>query len=113
METKMDFVDTFIERIEQYVKTSFELIKLKLLDRTANIVTTIILFLLLTIIFLLFAFTINIAIALWIGDLLGKNYYGFFVVAGFYILLGIVLYAFRNKWIKTLLRNSVITHVLN
>ena len=28
---------------------------------------------------------VNVGLSLWIGELLGKAYYGFFAVAGFYL----------------------------
>jgi hypothetical protein len=61
----------------------------------------------------LFFITLNFGISLWLGALMGQSYLGFFVVAGFYGLAGIILYAFRNKWIKKPLNNSMINQMLN
>ena len=61
----------------------------------------------------LFFITLNFGIALWLGDLIGKIHYGFFVVAGFYALIGLILYIFRNKWIKKPLNDSMINEMLN
>jgi len=113
METKTNPAGPILESVEQYAKTSYELIELKLLDKTADLAASLTIRLSLTIIFLFLLFILNIAVALWAGDLLGKNYYGFFAVAGFYALIGIFLYIFRDKWIKKPIRNSIISHVLN
>jgi len=52
------------------------------------------------VIFSLFTLVFNIGIALYLGELLGKMYYGFFIVAAFYLIGGIVFHLFMHKWIK-------------
>jgi len=47
-------------------------------------------------------------LALCLGDALGKTAYGFLLMGGVYILLGIVLYIFRKPWIQTQVSNFVI-----
>ena len=110
MEAKGNLIEPLIERIEQYSKTSFELLKLKSLDKTADISSGLISRMLLVIVLSLFALTLNIAIALWLGDLLEKNYYGFLVVASFWALTAIVLF-FLHPIIKEHLNNSIITQM--
>ena len=60
----------------------------------------------------LFFLIFNIGVSLWIGEALGKVYLGFFAVAGFYMLGGLLLYFFRLTWIKIPLRNAIITQSL-
>ena len=59
-----------------------------------------------------FAFTMNIAVALWIGDLLGKNYYGFLIVAGFYALASIILLMVHPA-VKTRVNDTIIKQLFN
>ena len=112
MEAKMCLIEPLLERVEEYGKTSFELIKLKSLDKTADVASALISRLLLAIVILFFALTLSIAIALWFGDLLGKNYYGFLVVSSFYGLAGIILF-FIHPFIKSRVNNSIIKKMLN
>ena len=44
--------------------------------------------------------------------MLGKAYYGFFVVSGFYLLVAIIVYAARENLIKHPIQNSIIAHML-
>ena len=60
----------------------------------------------------LFALVFNIGIALLIGELMGKIYYGFFIVAAFYLLAGLVLHLFLYKWIKKPLGDLIIKQAL-
>jgi hypothetical protein len=60
----------------------------------------------------LFALVLNIGIALLLGELLGKSYYGFFIVAGFYLVAGIILHFFLHKWIKKPISDLIIKQAL-
>jgi hypothetical protein len=64
------------------------------------------------VILVLFFVNLNIAIALLLGDLLGKAWLGFVLIAGFYACIGTIIYLFRNKWIKTPVSNSIIELLL-
>jgi hypothetical protein len=55
---------------------------------------------------------LNLGVALWLGDLLGKLFYGFFVVSGFYVIAGIVIYFFMHKWLKRIVSDYFIKHML-
>jgi|ERR1035437_2730726 hypothetical protein len=113
MEDQASLIGTFFEKTEHYTRASAELLKLKAIDKSADIISTLTARVTIIVFITLFFLILNIGIALWIGEGLGKSYYGFFIVAGIYALAGILLYAFRNKWIKEPLRNSIITQVLN
>lgn len=107
METKTNVLEPLLEKAEVYGKTSFELVKLKALDKTADLASTLASRSMFALVVSFFAFTINIAIALWLGDLLGKAYYGFLIVASCYALAGIVLLLI-HPFIKSRVNNAVI-----
>ena len=112
MEENLNLIESLYERSTDYVKTSYELIKLKTLDKTSDIVSSFVLHyfvFVLTAIFLLF---LNFGIALWLGEILGKVYFGFFVVAAFYALAGIVMRFLMHKWLKKLVSNFIIKLIL-
>lgn len=112
MEDKTNFIEPLIERFENYGETTYKLIKLKVLEKMAGIVST---FVANSVIFFILSMSIliiNIGIALWLGELFGKLYYGFFCVAGFYGIIGGVLYFFMNNRIKDRIGNSFISHIL-
>jgi hypothetical protein len=113
MEYQENFMEPLIVRAEEYVRTSFELFKLKALNQTTKLLSTFIsrsIFILSLSMFLIVA---TIGAALWLGDLLGKSYYGFFCVAGFYGIIGVVLYFFLHNSIKRRVSQSIISTMLN
>jgi hypothetical protein len=112
MENNPTSIEKLIERAEAYVKTSFELSKYTALDTAADVFSTLAARLTIWLFVTLFSLFINIGIALWIGEELGQLYYGFFVVAGFYIIVAWVLYIFRKKWLKVPMSNFIIRRTL-
>lgn len=109
----MIFIEPLFERAEAYGKTSLELIKLKALNKTTEVVSTGVSRSIVVFVVSMFLILSSVGGALWLGDLLGKSYYGFFCVAGFYGILGVVIYAFMHKWIKKCVSNSLILQLLN
>jgi hypothetical protein len=112
MEENAKLLETLLERATEYGQTSIELVKLKTLDKTTDIVSSFIplsVVILLIVSFLLF---LNVGIAFWLGEILGKTFYGFFIVAAFYFLTGILIHFFLHKWIKKLVGDYFIKSLL-
>lgn len=112
MEYQENLIESLIEKGEQYGKTTLELIKLKTVDKSADVASTLLSWLIVIVFTVLFFLILNIGIALWIGELLGKSYYGFFIVAGFYALLALIFGIFREQFIKKPVNNSIVSQVL-
>jgi uncharacterized membrane protein YedE/YeeE len=112
MEDKNSTLDSLLERAEEYGKTSLELIKLKTIDKTADVISSFVPFLLIGFVVFGFFIFLNLGIALWLGHLLGSSYDGFFLVAAFYGFIGLLINAFLRKWIKSVVGNFFIKQVL-
>ena len=103
--------EPLIERAEQYAKTSIELIKLKSYEKTADVTSGLISRGAALLVISIFVVLVNIGLSLWLGDILGKTYLGFFCVAGFYAILGCILYFVLHERIKKRISNSLITQL--
>jgi len=112
MENKATTLENLFENVEQYSKTSFELYKHKAIYEIASLTSTLAVRFILTMVVVLVSLFISIGTALWISDALGKNYYGFFIVAFIYVLLWIVLFAVRKSSIGQPMSNMVIKSML-
>jgi len=106
-------MESLFERVEDFGKTSFELYKLKTISKTTEVVSTFVSRGSVVIVLSMFLIFVSIGLALWIGDLFGKPYLGFFCVAVFYIVLGGVLYYFLHQYIKKQVSNSIISEVFS
>jgi len=112
METASNAIESLFERTEAYSRTTYELSKLKLLETVNIVVTSVIARLSVILMVSMFSFVLSIGIALWLGDILGKAYYGFFIVAGFYLAAGIMLHFFLHKWVKKPISELIIKQAL-
>ena len=112
METTASVLEGLFENGEAYGKTSLELAKLKSLETTTHVVTSLISRMSVILMLLLFGLVLNIGIALMLGEFLGKSYYGFFIVAAFYLVAGLVLHFFLLKWIKKPVSELIIVQAL-
>ena len=112
METPANEIESLFEKVEAYTKTTYELSKLKLLETTIIVVTALLPKLSVILMVSLFVLVLNIGIALFLGEILGKSYYGFFIVAAFYLIAGIILHFFLHNWIKKPVSDLIIKQVL-
>lgn len=112
MEDNTKLLESLFEKAADYGKTSLELAKLKTLEKTTDIVSSLVPQSVVIVLIVTFMLFLNLGIALWLGDILGKQFWGFFVVAAFYVLAGIVIHFFMHNWIKRLIGNYFIKRVL-
>ncbi len=106
-------MEPLFKKVEDFGKTSFELYRLQAISKTAEVVSTFVSRATVVIVLSMFLVFASIGLALWLGGLLGDLYLGFFCVAGFYILLGGVLFYFLHKPIKEQVSNAIISEILN
>lgn len=100
METTPTLIELLFERIEQLGQTTIELSKLKAMETTTNVLTSLISRLVVFMVLSMFIILFSIGFAFLLGDWFHKPHYGFFIVAAFYLVLGIILYIYLPKWIK-------------
>ena len=112
MDDKVNSVGSLLENATEFGKTSYELFKLKALDKTSELASLFFSHLLVILFVFIFIVMINIGIALWLGEMLGKIYYGFFIVAAFYLICGGVLHFFFKQQIKNIVNDSIIKQML-
>lgn len=108
MEDTTQLIEKLLISTNEYGKTSYRLLLLKAEDKISDGISSLIpyFFVLLTVAyFLLFA---NFGIAIWLGELMGNAFWGFFVVAGFYLVFGALIQLFLKKWIKRVFHDYII-----
>ncbi len=105
-------IKSLVESVEEYSKTSFDLLKLKYVERKADLTSSFVTKSIFVVVLSLLVININIAVALWVGTFFSKIFYGFLVVSSFYALLSIVLFL-THKLIKTKVNDSIIADELN
>lgn len=105
-------LETLFERAEDYSKTTLKLLKLNAIDKSADVVSSLVSRLAVIMTIVLSVIIINIGLSLWIGKLLGETYYGFIVIGAFYALVALLLHLFRHEWLKYPVSNSIIKQLM-
>src|SRR5665647_1250309 len=106
MENKPTNVEELFQKIKDYADVRLDLLKLKSINKVSSFMSSVITMLIIVILFSAVLLFITIGAALLIGECVGKTYYGFFIVGGIYLIIGLVLYTLRGKVIKTKVRNK-------
>ena len=94
--------------VGEYVNTYIQLTKAKVTQGAANAssaMTVMIGALFFSLFFLQFVF---LGLAWWIGSLLNSPAAGYFIVAGLFLLIIVLLFMLRKKYIGPLIRNAII-----
>ncbi|MCX6285047.1 MAG: phage holin family protein [Bacteroidetes bacterium] len=112
MDDNAKLLESLMIKVTDYGKTSFELIKLKALDTATGIISSLIPFSGAFVIIASFMLFVNVGLAFWLGDILGQIYFGFFIVAAFYLVIGSALYFLTKNWLKKLACDFFIKQVL-
>ena len=112
MEDKAKLLESLLNSATDYGKTTFKLVKLKALDKTSDTISSVVPHLIVLIFISISILFLSLGIAFWLGEILGKLIYGFLIIAGFYLLLGTIIYFMMYEWLKKLICNYVIKHML-
>ncbi len=106
-------MEELFEKLKDYADTRFNLFRLKGINKASGMMSSAITTVVLSVFFILVIVCITIGVALIIGEWTGKLYYGFFIVAGIYLIIGLVFYSMRDKWIKTPVSNKLLKEILD
>lgn len=104
-------VKELLAKAIEYIESNVSLIKLKLINRGSSMTSAFLAYSIIAVLILIMAIMLSIGAAIWIGKLLGETYYGFFVTGGFILLLIVLLYVLRNKWLKFPIANSLLQNL--
>jgi len=108
MEKSIEKIEELAKNTSLYFKHHVSLIKLEAAEKTSKIMSNGISLVFISMVFFLFAFFFGLALAVMLQFLVGQLYLALLIVAGFYGLIGIVLWKFRNKLIRIPIMNSIL-----
>lgn len=112
MEDAVKNIEMLYEKAKEYTNTTLDLYKLTAVDKTAEVVSSLSFRLAFLFLAAFIALFFNIGLSLYLGELLENNAAGFFIVSLFYLLFTLLLYVFREKWIKIPVSNLIIKELL-
>jgi hypothetical protein len=97
-----------VEKVSEYIKVRKELAILKTVDKGsqlfANFISDILVLLFAVLAFLFGSF----ALSFYLSEILGHSYIGFLIVAGFYLLVALILNSIKDKYLEKKIMNVII-----
>jgi len=93
--------DAIIEHLTGLIEAKLELVKLELKEEVARTGARIIAAVVFSFLLVMIVIFISLALATFLNHLIGNPYIGYFIVTGFYILVLVLLIAFKaHVWLQ-------------
>lgn len=105
-------LETFFERAEEYGKTTVKLFQLNAIDKSADVVSSLVSRIVVIVMVVLAIIIMSIGVSFWIGNMFEETFYGFIIIGGFYAIVALLLHLFRHEWIKYPVSNSIIKQMM-
>lgn len=105
-------IDILLSDAGDFIETRTALWKLKTIESLADVSGELVAGLAMIGVACFVVLLFSIGVALWIGELLGKSYYGFFVMGGFYTIVALILLVKRERLLKDTFSNMLIRKIL-
>lgn len=106
-------VEEVTESVKEYLNTRYELVVLKAAEKTSSVGSDIASFFLIILLSVMAFIFLSIALAWYISDSIGSPQSGFFIVGGFYLLVGAIFVIFRKQMLAKPFRNLIIRSIFN
>ena len=97
--------DSIVENFSGYLEKRIALFKIELMDNLALASARVVIWVVLSLCIFMIILFLSIASAFFLNKLLDSGSLGFIIVAGFYLLIFIILSFVRNKKIEERLKN--------
>jgi hypothetical protein len=112
MEDTAKLIESLLDKATEYGKTSFELVKLKAVDKASDAVSSFVPYMIAIVFIASFMLFLSFGLAIWLGEILGEMYYGFLLVAAFYGVTGIFIHLVMYEWIKRRVGDRFVEQIL-
>lgn len=101
-------MDELSDDLKKYINTNYELVKLQAAERASVLGSGFISWAVIGFVVILFVFFLSLCAGFYLSYVLHNVYAGFVIVAGFYLLVGLVLVVWRKKLLEGPLREKIV-----
>ena len=108
MEKAYAKIEELADNVKEYINTRVESVKLTVAEKTSVVIANVVAGMIVAVVFLLFIIFAGTALAFGLSEWIGKTWAGFLIVAGLYLLIGIVIWTAREKIIRLPVMNALI-----
>jgi hypothetical protein len=104
-------LEHMMDHLKDYISTSFDIVKLKMVEKGVSVVSGLIATIASAVMFLFALVFLSIGLAWYLSTRLQSPYYGFLIVGGLYLFLGIIIVAAKKSLVETPMSNAIIKQV--
>lgn len=108
MEKTFARVEELADHVKEYVNNRIASVKLSVAEKTSAVLSTIIAMVVVLTVFVFFIVFAGIALAFVFAKLTGEYYWGFLIVAGIYLLVGLLVWTLKEKLIRLPIMNAIL-----
>lgn len=113
MEKLFAKIEELAGSVKQYVNTRVGSLKLNAAEKSSAVIANAIAGIVVVVVFLFFIGLASVALSIVLGEWIGKTWAGFLIVAGLYLLIGLVVWAGRGRLIRRPVMNALIRQLFN
>lgn len=106
-------LEELIDHVKDIADTKSKLLLLKATDKASSITGMAVSYMVFAFLVALIFVLLSIGAAIWIGTELNNSFSGFFIVAGGYAVIFLILFLGREAIIKKPVANKIISEILN
>lgn len=111
--TESPSIEDLFEKTKDYANTRIELFKLKSINKSANMLSALIMAVILSVLGVLVLILISIGFAKGINFFMGTSLWGYFIVAFIYVVAGLIFFINRKRFLKTPFSNWLIKNLID
>lgn len=101
-------IEETVDSIKDYFNTRYELATLKAADKASHLISNTASFIPIMFITILTVLMASVGLGLYLNRVTQSDFLGFFVLAGCYFFIGLILWSVRKNSIAKPLRNKII-----
>ena len=104
-----ELVQALYKDIKKYLKLQIDYQRLDIIETIVVFITKVFSFAIIWVLVFVVGFFMVMALALFLGDVLGAYYWGFLIVAGVVALFGLIIYMLRGTIFTNPITNALVT----
>lgn len=108
MKNTFSRVEELAGNLKEYVNTKIDTVKLGAAEKSSVVIANTAAGIIAGLVFLFFLGFASVALALFLGEWTGKEWAGFLIVAGIYLVAAIIVWTARKKLIQLPVMNEII-----
>ena len=101
------------DNIREYLETRIDIVKIEAAESGASAVSSMLSWLIILLVGFLVVLMLTVGTAIGIGYMIENYAAGFFIVTAFYLLIGLLLYGYREKWLRKPFSNVIVKNIYN